>query len=134
MTEQSKYKVRFFFDYGAGGCLWADNELATKHFGFGPLDETIAEKTGKISANILKKIAELDTLHATYYNQNYPPDPSLWRQSDCDKFNDLVDSLLSSLMQELLPDFEIVDKQIRYSEDDDLDEYLKDIKNFRRSK
>jgi hypothetical protein len=128
------YKLRFFFDYGAGGCLWADNDLTRQEFGFGPIDETIAERTSKISADTLKQIAELDDVHADYYNKEYPPNPSLWRQSKCDDFNTLVNKLLISLRQQLSPDFEIIDKQTRYSEDEDLDKYLKDTKNFKRQK
>ena len=131
-TGGQKYKLRFFFDYEAGGCLWADNELARQDFGIGPIDETIAEKTRKISAETLKLIRELDNRHADYYNKDYPPDPSLWRQSECDDFNQRIDKLLNSLKQQLSSDFEIVDKQTRYSEDKDLEEYLKNTKSFRR--
>ena len=126
-----KYRVRFFFDYGAGGCLWADNGLARQEFGFGPIDESIAD-SGKISADTLELIEEIDVRHSDYYNKDYPPDPSLWRQSECEEFNRKVDTLLNSLRQQLTTDFEIIDKQIRYSEDVDLTEYLKDKKNFRR--
>lgn len=131
-TDRQKYKLRFFFDYGAGGCLWADNDLARQDFGSGPIDEIIAEKTGKLSADTLKLIEELDDRHADYCNKDYPPGPSLWRQSECDDFNHQVDTLLNSLKQQLLADFEIIDKQTRYSEDKDLQEYLKDTKGFKR--
>ena len=133
-TGRQKYRIRFFFDYGAGGCLWADNELAKQDFGIGPIDKAIADKTGKLSDEILKLIEELDDRHADYYNKDYPPDPSLWRQSECDGFNQQVDTLLNSLKRQLSPDFEIIDKQTRYSEDEDLEEYLKDTKGFRRQK
>lgn len=133
-TDGQKYRLRFFFDYGAGGCLWADNELAKQDFGIGPIDKTIADKTKKLSAEILKLIEELDDRHANYYNKDYPPDPSLWRQSECNDFNQQVDTLLDSLKRQLSPDFEIIDKQIRYSEDKDLEEYLKNTKGFRRQK
>lgn len=133
-TGRQKYRIRFLFDYGAGGCLWADNELAKQDFGIGPIDKAIADKTGKLSDEILKLIEELDDRHADYYNKDYPPDPSLWRQSECDGFNQQVDTLLNSLKRQLSPDFEIIDKQTRYSEDEDLEEYLKDTKGFRRQK
>lgn len=131
---KQQYRLRFFFDYGAGGCLWADNELAKQDFGIGPVDKTIAVKTGKLLAETLKMIEELDDRHADYYNKDYPSDPSLWIQSECDAFNQQVDTLLNSLKKQLSPDFEIIDKQTRYSEDKDLAEYLKDIKNFKRPK
>ena len=133
-TVEQKYRLRFFFDYGAGGCLWADNDLARQDFGVGPIDKVITERTGQISTETLKKIEELDDRHANYYNKDYPPDPSLWRQNECDNFNQQIDLLLNSLKQQLSSNFEIVDKQTRYSEDKDLEEYLKDTKNFRRPK
>ena len=97
----------------------------------GPIDEAITSK-GKIFASTLLLIEELDVRHSDYYNKNYPLDPSLWRQSDCDEFNKKVNTLLNSLRQQLSTEFEIIDKQIRYSEDEDLEEYLKDKRNFKR--
>src|SRR5687768_5273729 len=104
-TKEKKYRLRFFFDYGAGGCLWADNELTREVFGFGPVDKAIADKIGKISVETLKSIEKLDDRHADYYNKDYPVDPSLWQQSECDDFNQKVDTLLSSLRQHLQDDF-----------------------------
>lgn len=133
MTNTSKkYKLRFFFDYGAGGCLWAGNDVTRDDFGSGPVDETIAKHTGKISTETLKEIEELDKLHEDFYNKDYPLDPSLWRQSKCDEFNHRVDKLINDLKQQLSPDFDIEDEQTRYSEDEDLDEYLKYPRNFKR--
>ena len=134
MTIEQKYKLRFFFDYGAGGCLWADNDLARRDFGFGPIDKTIAEKTGQITTETLKQIEKLDDLHSNYLNKDYPVDPSLWRKNECDDFNQQIDILVNSLKQQLSSDFEIIDKQTRYSEDKDLAEYLRDRKSFRRPK
>ncbi len=132
VTSGQRYKLRFFFDYGAGGCLWADNELAKQDFGFGPIDKTIAQKTGKIVAETLSQIEILDRRHADYLNKDYQLDPSLWRQNECDDFNQSVDKLISLLKMQLKDEFEIIDKQDRYSEDPELDKYLKDTKNFKR--
>jgi len=41
MNKIPKYKLKYFFEYGAGGCLWGDNDLTYKDFGVGPLDEMI---------------------------------------------------------------------------------------------
>lgn len=127
-----KYKVRFFFDYGAGGCLWADNELTFTEFGVGPIDEDIATKTQKLSFETLELIRFLDKKHSKYLNEDYPPHPSLWRQSECDNFNKSISTLLDRLRKEIGNDFEIIDKQPRYSEDADLEAYLKDPKQFKR--
>lgn len=133
MTDNLKnYRLRFFFEYGAGGCLWADNDVTQQVFGFGPIDKVIAKKTGKLSTDTLKLIDELDNLHSTYLNEDYPLHPSLWRRNDCDNFNQKVDTLIISLREQLGNDFEILDKQERYSEDKDLDRYLNDTKNVKR--
>ena len=127
-----KYKVRFFFEYGAGGCLWADNELTFTEFGVGPIDKDIATKTQTLSPETLGLIRTLDEEHSKYLNEDYPLYPSLWRQSECDNFNQSISTLLERLRNEMGDDFEIIDKQPRYSEDPDLDAYLKNFSQFRR--
>ena len=67
---------------------------------------------------------QLDFEHSGYLNPLYPPDPSLWTQSLCDHFNANVDRLLALLRHELGKDFDILDEQIRYEEDPQLDGYL----------
>ena len=117
MPSEKKYRVRFFFDYGAGGCLWADNDRTRQDFGIGPLDRAIAERTNRIPTETLKLIEELDERHADYYNKDYPPDPSLWSQSECDRFNEQVDILLTALQSQLALEYEIIDLQPRYAEE-----------------
>jgi hypothetical protein len=69
-------------------------------------------------------IEELDFHHSSYLNPKYPPDPSLWTQALCNRFNEYVEHLLLSLKRELGPDFKIIDQQYRYNEDAALAEYL----------
>lgn len=33
------YKLRYFFDFGSGICLWAANDAARDHFGY-PVDSS----------------------------------------------------------------------------------------------
>src|SRR5687768_33624 len=97
MRKLPKYKLRFFFEYGAGGRLWGDNDSTYKDFGVGSLDETIKEKTGLISDKTFAEINQIDILHSTYLNKNYPPDPSLWTQVECDSFNHKINNLIVKL-------------------------------------
>lgn len=67
---------------------------------------------------------QLDFEHSGYLNPLYPPDPSLWSQALCDRFNANVDRLVALLRQEIGNDYDILDEQIRYLEDPQLDHYL----------
>ncbi|MCZ4351984.1 hypothetical protein O4H61_05600 [Roseovarius aestuarii] len=127
------FTLKFFFDYGAGGCLWAGDDYTRDQLGFGPLDTSTFDLQGKVrrkptlslSSATHAIIEELDFQHSGYLNPKYPPDPSLWTQALCDDFNEGVERLLSLLKSELGTDFRIVDKQYRYVEDAELTEYLK---------
>ena len=46
--KKSAYRLRFFFDYNCGGCLWCDNEAAYQKYGVGTLDAAIFDLDGNI--------------------------------------------------------------------------------------
>jgi hypothetical protein len=129
MTNSGKYTLRFFFEWG-GGCLWAGNAAASSDYGYGPLD-TVDTKL-PLSAETVRQCQELSAWYDTSLNQAYPPDPSPWRQSECDRFNEAVRRLLATVRAELGDQFEIIDQQPEAVEDPDLDAYLADPKGFRR--
>ncbi|QCL72431.1 MULTISPECIES: hypothetical protein [Agrobacterium] len=124
--------LRFFFDYGAGGCLWAGDAATLYRLGVGPVDATLFDLKGRISkppclalSQMVRSLRDqLDSEHSCYLNPLYQPDPSLWSQSLCDRFNTDVERLLLLLRQEIGDNFHIVDEQTRYVEDADLNEYL----------
>ncbi|NIZ01597.1 hypothetical protein [Thalassospira lucentensis] len=126
--------LRFFFDYGAGGCLWAGNEETLSKLGSGPVDAEFVDVDGRIKyeASLIlpeqtrQLIQQLDFEHSGYLNPLYPPDPSLWTQACCDRFNQRVDVLLRRLQHLLSDDYDIVDEQVRYIEDPELRVYLAD--------
>lgn len=128
----SKGALRFFFDYGAGGCLWAGDDATREKLGVGPIDTDRHDLKERLirpapvavsaAARILRD--RLDAEHVSYLNPVYPPDPSLWTQARCDRFNAGVEDLLSSLRAELAMDYGIVDEQERYREDPALAAYL----------
>lgn len=125
---EPKYVLRYFFDWGSGGsCLWPENAAARERFGYGadieafPLTEQTKEQADK-----------LGKWHDTALNWDYPPDPGPWRQAECDRFNRAVREFFQTIQTELGPDFELVYHMKDEQEDPDLDEYLKDPRNFKR--
>jgi hypothetical protein len=133
-------KLRFFFDWSAGGCLWAGDDETLQILGYGPVDCDSFDIDGKVSQEsslalpkqIKALIATMDVEHATALNPHYQPDPSLWRQEQCDAFNTKIDKLLKLLTEELGREYLIIDKQWRFFEDPELDRYLKDPLGFTR--
>lgn len=115
----AKGVLRFFFDYGAGGCLWAGDNGTREEMGPGPVDARLL--VTKPARDLRDR---LDFEHSGYLNPLYPPDPSLWTQALCDRFNARVETLLELLRHELGARYEIVDEQPRYREDPRLGEYL----------
>lgn len=128
----AKGVLRFFFDYGAGGCLWAGDAATRDRLDVGPVDAASFDLEGRVSRPsgvVLSETAQdlrdqLDFEHSGYLNPLYPLDPSLWTQALCDRFNANVDRLLALLRRELGEEYDILDEQIRYVEDPRLDDYL----------
>ncbi|WP_210262450.1 hypothetical protein, partial [Rhizobium indigoferae] len=124
--------LRFFFDFGAGGCLWAGDDATRSKLGVGPLDATVYDLQGDVAlpprlllpSNVHSLINRLDQEYLSYLNPLYPPDPSLWTQARCDRFNSDVDQLLLLLQVELGANFVIIDQQKRHAEDPALGEFL----------
>jgi hypothetical protein len=65
-------------------------------------------------------------------NHEYPPDPSPWRQEECDRFNAAAANLFRAITRELGPVYSIRNCQPLLQEDPDLDEYLKAPGSFKR--
>ncbi len=114
----TKGVLRFFFDYGAG-CLWAGDAKTRDLLDVGPVDRKLP-----LSEPVREQTDRILFAHACYLNPLYPPDPSLWSQSLCDRFNADVDSLILKLRQEVGEDYDILDQQERYAEDVRLTAYL----------
>ena len=134
----TKDALRFFFDYGAGGCLWAGDAETRASLGVGPLDagtfglggRALSPPKLRLSETVRRLRDQLDFQHSCYLNPLYPPGPSLWSQALCDQFNADVDRLLALLRQELDHDYNILDEQPRYAEDAGLGDYLANNPNL----
>lgn len=131
MAAEAKYVLRFFFEW-SGGCLWPGNEAAYQNLDCGPYD-LLDPCPLPLSAATLERCRRLAAWHDTSLNWDYPPDPGPWRQPECDRFNVTAAELLEDIRRELGPEFEVVDRQARSTEDSDLDAYLADPKGFRRT-
>lgn len=123
----AKYRFRFFYEYG-GCCLWSDDRITENKFGY----SVNHERDLSLSQETIKLINSMSNWFDQSFNKDYPPDPSPWRQDECDRFNYETEKLLDLLHQELGSDFEILNEFTKLTEDPDLDQYLKDPKNFNR--
>lgn len=89
IPAMTKGTLRFFFDFGAGGCLWAGDEATRSKLGVGPLDAAVYDLQGHVvvpprislPSNVHSLISRLDQEYLSYLNPLYPPDPSLWTQA-----------------------------------------------------
>lgn len=120
------FQFRFEFHYDVGP-LWADNEAAQSHFGswIDPSQIPLSSATR----------AECDRLDRWFYqsmNQEYPPDPSPWRQAECDRFNEAAANLFRAITRDLGPAYSVRNCQELLREDPDLDEYLRAPASFKR--
>jgi hypothetical protein len=113
------YRLRFFFDYGCGGCLWSDNDAAYHKFNSGTLDAEIYDLHGKIiqTAKIVlpettrQRVLELDNLYIESLNWEDPASDSMWDKSQWDNFHKRTRELHKEISNILGDDFEIIYKQ-----------------------
>lgn len=120
------------FDHGAGGCLWAGDDAARAVLGDGPVDAAVTGPQGRVirpAALRLSPVAQglrdgLLALHLTRLNPVYPPDPALWSQARCDRFNAGVAVFLARLRQDLVGRWQIIHDQPPLAEDPALAAWL----------
>ena len=101
----AKYSLRFFFDPGAGVCLWAGNDAAKERF----------EYAVDLSQLPLPENSRRRALHVCYWydtciDWNRPSGQSPWDAAERNRFNVEAQKLLSMLREQLGPNFEIVDE------------------------
>ncbi|MFN8428507.1 MAG: hypothetical protein U0V04_00875 [Spirosomataceae bacterium] len=113
------YRLRFFFDYGCGGCLWSDNEAAYKKYDVGTLDAEIYDLYGNVSQeariklpdSIKQKVLALDKLFSESLNWEDPAGDSMWDKSQWNNFHKQTRELHKEISLILGGDFEIIYKQ-----------------------
>jgi hypothetical protein len=110
------YQLRFFFDYGSGGCLWPGNDAAIQAFGFGPLDADTYDLHGQLldaarialPAAIKERIKALDHRFSASLDQHNPGGPGLWTAEQWQAFHADAMALCDSIAGILGDDFAIV--------------------------
>lgn len=119
MNIKPTYRLRFFFDYGSGGCLWSDNDAAYQKFDVGTLDAEIYDQNGNLSQEAkiklpeltIKKVLELDKLYCESLNWDDPAGDSMWDKSQWDNFHLRTRELHKEISTILGDDFEVIYKQ-----------------------
>lgn len=122
------YRLNFRFEWMADTVFQTANDAARDQFGIG----MIAPENFPLTPTTIDHIHKLSRWHDASLNPDYPPDPSLWRQAECDRFNAAARDLFETVVRELGTDFEVIYLQADLVEDPDLDAYLQDPKSFRR--
>ena len=110
------YRLRFFFDYHCGGCLWCDNEAAYKKYDGGTLDAEIYDVNGNVSReariklpnSTRQKVLELNKSYSESLNWADPSGDSMWDKLKWDAFYTKTRELYKEIAIILGDDFEII--------------------------
>jgi hypothetical protein len=100
------YKLRYFFDFGSGVCLWSANDAAQDRFKNYPIDEYKLP----VSKTLQKRIQFILAWHDTFLDWDDVPQPSQWCDRESKAFSLAAQEVLTLLRQELGHEFEIVDE------------------------
>ncbi len=110
------FRLRFFFDYNCGGCLWSDNDASYQKFGGGVLDAEIYDLAGSVAQEakiklpplIRQKTLALDELYCESLNWDDPGGDSRWDKQQWESFYAQTRALHEHISQLLNDDFEVV--------------------------
>jgi hypothetical protein len=101
-----KYKLRYFFEWRAGSCLWSGNDEAYKTYDVGPINPSRLP----LSKATIKKIKQLSELHDTSMNWSNPSGPSPWSKEKLERFEQEGKRLLERIRRELGEEYEVINK------------------------
>ena len=121
------YETNFDFELGVGVFLWSYDQKTAEEWKGNPLDPLNLP----ISEELRAELSRLGDWWQTSVNA-YPPDPSPWRQGECDRFNEVARTALTRLRWELGPTWDVIRSFGEEQEDPDLDRYLRDPDRFQR--
>ena len=99
------YRLRYFFDAGAGVCLWSANKAPRAHYGVAitpeqlPLPEATRQEVNRLVA-----------WYDTSLDWDNPAGPTPWSLEECERFNLAARTLLQRLRVQLGSDYEVVDE------------------------
>ncbi len=118
-NSKPTYRIRFFFEYGSGACLWSANKPAIDKYGVGALDADNFDLKGNIirpapialPQYIKQKIYELDILYMASLDAQNPGGDSIWSWAQWDYFFMQAKSLHEEISLLLGSDFEVLYQQ-----------------------
>ena len=123
-----RYMVRYFFDHPTSTCLWSANTHTSNTFGY-----AIDPHSLPMSREI---VIQVDYM-VRWYQQSAgiePGDPGLWRQEECDRFNQAAHALLLALRRDLGDSFEVSNEYKDLHAHPDIDVFLADPEEYRRQR
>jgi hypothetical protein len=118
-----QYRLKYWFEWG-GGCLWAADRATGEDFGYCCDLAALG-----LSADLRRRIGEMEKWHDTALNWIHPPDPGPWRREECDRWNRAAAELYRSISLELGDRFQILNEEEIHQEDPGLDAYLKALEH-----
>lgn len=98
------YRLSYFFDYFAGGCLWPADDASWERFGAGPVD---TDSRINLPEHLLRRVKELDARFPESLDWNDPGGLSPWSSDEWDDFKKQVDNLYEDIIVALGPGFKI---------------------------
>jgi hypothetical protein len=101
----AKYRLRYFFDAGAGVCLWAANDAARESF-----DYAVDATALPLPDNTRRRVSSMCAWFDTSLDWSYPPGPSPWGVEEGAQFKAEAGELLALLRGQLGEEFEIIDE------------------------
>jgi hypothetical protein len=101
----AKYKLRFFFDAGAGTCLWAGNEAASHDYDYAIMPDQLP-----LTPTVRQEVENLVSWYDTGLDWNNPGGSSPWNEAELHKFILAAQETLQTLKEELGEDYELMDE------------------------
>lgn len=127
-NAETKPLLAFWWDWKCISPFWQANDAAYSRFGYG---EITSEDLG-LPPELVADLVSMAKWHDSSLNWNYPPDPSPWRQAECDQFNAKSKELFFLCQKALEPSIILIYKHGDEKEDRDLDRYLAEPISFKR--
>jgi len=118
MKQTETYKLRYFFDYNCGGCLWSGDKATREKYDAGTLDSEIFNLKGelvedariKLPVPTKEKVQKLDALFSESLNWENPSGPSPWSQLQWESFYEQARDLHAEICGILGDDFEVINE------------------------
>jgi hypothetical protein len=101
------YRIRLFFDYGSGICLWGGNATTVARFGYPIMPEQLA-----LSPATCAEVERLILWHERSLDWSQPPAPVPWSDAECRAFNAALRHLRAAIARELGDDYALVNEQL----------------------